>query len=92
MEILQYLQYQVIDQCNNSYNKLDCSLYYQIIQNKTINSKSITNLSKPEDDWSLMYTSGTTGSPKGVVRNHLGYFFLAAITAIELSICKEDNA
>ena len=39
-----------------------------------------------------MYTSGTTGNPKGVVRNHLGYFCLAAITAIELSICKEDNA
>jgi len=77
---------------NSCCNKSDYSSYYQIIQNKTINTKSITNLSKPEDDWSLMYTSGTTGSPKGVVRNHLGYFCLAAITAIELSICKEDNA
>ena len=77
---------------NSCSNKLDCSFYYQIIKSKTINSKSIANLSKPEDNWSLMYTSGTTGNPKGVVRNHRGYFFLAAITAIELSICKEDDA
>ena len=39
-----------------------------------------------------MYTSGTTGKPKGVVRNHRGYYLLASITAVELSISKEDNA
>ena len=39
-----------------------------------------------------MYTSGTTGKPKGVVRNHSGYYMLSFVTATELSIVREDNA
>ena len=48
--------------------------------------------SKKNDDWSLMYTSGTTGKPKGVIRDHEGYYLLSAITAIELKIKKNDKA
>lgn len=44
------------------------------------------------DDWSLMYTSGTTGKPKGVVRSQGGYYLLSNTTAIELSIKKNDTA
>ena len=43
-----------------------------------------------------MYTSGTTGKPKGIctINKHIqiGYYLLASITAVELSISKEDNA
>ena len=48
--------------------------------------------SKKNDNWSLMYTSGTTGKPKGVIRNHEGYYHLSSITSIELKIRKEDKA
>ena len=73
-------------------NKFICTKYSDILENKIIKFEENFNLSKPKDDWSLMYTSGTTGRPKGVVRNHNGYYLLAAITAIELSISKQDNA
>tara|TARA_R110002072_G_scaffold293422_1_gene462776 strand:+ start:1397 stop:2965 length:1569 start_codon:yes stop_codon:yes gene_type:complete len=46
----------------------------------------------PEDPWTLMYTSGTTGRPKGVIRNHRGMAMIALVTEVELSIRSTDNA
>ena len=46
----------------------------------------------PEDPWTLMYTSGTTGRPKGVIRNHRGMAMIALVTEVELSIRASDNA
>ncbi|MBF9045929.1 AMP-binding protein [Rhodobacterales bacterium LSUCC0031] len=46
----------------------------------------------PEDPWTLMYTSGTTGRPKGVMRNHRGMAMIALVTEVELSIRADDNA
>ena len=46
----------------------------------------------PEDPWMLMYTSGTTGNPKGAIRNHRGAAMLSLITEIELGMHREDGA
>ncbi len=44
------------------------------------------------DPWTLMYTSGTTGTPKGAIRSHRGAATMALITEIELGIHRNDGA
>jgi acyl-CoA synthetase (AMP-forming)/AMP-acid ligase II len=46
----------------------------------------------PTDPWTLMYTSGTTGKPKGVMRSHRAAVLLSLVTEIELSLHREDAA
>ncbi len=45
-----------------------------------------------DDTWCLMYTSGTTGNPKGAIRSHRGMAMLALMTQVELGLGREDNA
>jgi acyl-CoA synthetase (AMP-forming)/AMP-acid ligase II len=46
----------------------------------------------PDDVWSIMYTSGTTGNPKGAIRDHGSTVRLTLMTATELSIVRSDDA
>src|SRR5215212_10682407 len=45
----------------------------------------------PEDTWALMYTSGTTGKPKGAIRSHESLALLALITALDHGFMRNDT-
>ena len=45
-----------------------------------------------DEPWTLSYTSGTTGNPKGVIRDHRCNALLAFMTAVELGLHREDEA
>ncbi|MEM7749590.1 MAG: AMP-binding protein [Pseudomonadota bacterium] len=46
----------------------------------------------PDDPWCLMYTSGTTGNPKGAIRSHRGMAMLALMTEVEFRLHRRDHA
>ncbi|MBK1657204.1 AMP-binding protein [Paracraurococcus ruber] len=46
----------------------------------------------PGDPWCLMYTSGTTGNPKGAIRGHRGMAMLALMTEVEFGLRRRDGA
>ncbi|MFH2009020.1 MAG: AMP-binding protein [bacterium] len=46
---------------------------------------------RPEDTWILLYTSGTTGKPKGVVRSHESYVAFYLINAIDFDFRPGDR-
>ena len=46
----------------------------------------------PEDTWCLMYTSGTTGRPKGAIRDHRSSAMIALMTQVELGLGRRDCA
>jgi fatty-acyl-CoA synthase len=45
----------------------------------------------PEDTCALMYTSGTTGRPKGAIRSHEGSSLIALATALEFGLSRDDT-
>jgi fatty-acyl-CoA synthase len=46
----------------------------------------------PDDTWTLMYTSGTTGKPKGAIRSHRASAQLSLSTDVEMGIGRDDTA
>ena len=46
----------------------------------------------PGDCCALMYTSGTTGRPKGAIRSHAGNTLMALATALEMGFTRDDTA
>jgi fatty-acyl-CoA synthase len=47
---------------------------------------------QPGDLSALMYTSGTTGKPKGAMRSHEGSALIALATALEMRFTRDDTA
>jgi fatty-acyl-CoA synthase len=47
---------------------------------------------QPADACALMYTSGTTGKPKGAIRSHEGSTLIALATALEMRFTRDDTA
>jgi acyl-CoA synthetase (AMP-forming)/AMP-acid ligase II len=44
----------------------------------------------PEDTWILLYTSGTTGKPKGVMRSHESYVAFYLINGVDFGFTEHD--
>jgi acyl-CoA synthetase (AMP-forming)/AMP-acid ligase II len=45
----------------------------------------------PKDLFALMYTSGTTGRPKGAMRSHEGNALIALATGLEFGLTRDDT-
>jgi len=43
-----------------------------------------------EEPWAFMYTSGTTGRPKGAIRNHQSMVMLAVVIALDHGFTRDD--
>ncbi|MFW9989016.1 MAG: class I adenylate-forming enzyme family protein [Candidatus Odinarchaeota archaeon] len=44
----------------------------------------------PKDTWIILYTSGTTGKPKGVIRSHRSFIAFFLINEVEFSFTPQD--
>ena len=47
---------------------------------------------RADDPWALMYTSGTTGKPKGAIRSHRASAMLSLVTEVEMGLTRRDSA
>jgi fatty-acyl-CoA synthase len=66
--------------------------YESIIANANESAATTLPVVRPEDTCALMYTSGTTGRPKGAIRSHEGSALIALATALEMGFTADDTA
>jgi fatty-acyl-CoA synthase len=45
----------------------------------------------PEDTWTFMYTSGTTGKPKGAIRSHESYVLFYLVNEVDKGFTRNDT-
>lgn len=64
---------------------------YEDLLNTAADTEPATPV-EPDDDWCLLYTSGTTGNPKGALRNHRGMAMMALMTEVEFRLHRRDHA
>lgn len=71
-----------------------CPAGYQDYENLIASANDTEPPAPPglHDPWTLMYTSGTTGKPKGAIRSHQGAANMALVTSIELGLNRDDGA
>jgi len=63
--------------------------YEEIISRATAQEPNVEV--SPEDTWTFMYTSGTTGKPKGAIRSHQSYVISYLLGIVEFGFDKNDT-
>lgn len=64
--------------------------YEALIDRASASEPSVQVL--PDDTWVFMYTSGTTGKPKGALRTHEAGARLSSMIAVEQNVGRDDTA
>lgn len=82
------------DEIPSSIKKLedpDIKLFWDSIKKSTFNNEILSSKTGPDDVAMLLYTSGTTGNPKGVVLTHRNMMSDAHSCVLSFKITEEDT-